>query len=183
MNEKQKKDYPYKALGTWIKRMREKKQESIAEVSGAVEIDSDLLSDIERGSTRPGEDILMLLISYFSVKEDDAVAVWEMAGYGKPGPAEPSANSGGSVQHVLVMPMDARIVYTDMAQVTTNKYGLTINFMQTDGIGNQPLAVSRVGMSHEHARKLLNALEKSLRPKEQRLLPAPEPTKEDKKED
>lgn len=159
--------------------MRVKKQETLAEVSGAVEIDSDFLSEIERGLKRPGEDILLLLISYFGVNEDEAVKVWEMAGYSKP-EVRASANSDEMAQPVLVMPMDARIVYTDLAHVTTNKYGVTINFMQSDGIGDKPLAVARVGMSRAHAQKLLKVLEKSLRPKEQKLLPEPDSNKEDK---
>jgi transcriptional regulator with XRE-family HTH domain len=179
MNEKQKREYPYITLGSWLKRMRQKKQESLEEVSGAVEIDSDLLSEIERGAKRPGEDILMLLISYFAVKEEDAVKVWEMAGYNKPDAH--SHDSEEMAQPVLVMPMDVRIVYTDLAHVSTNKYGVTISFLQSEGIGNQPLAVSRVGMSHEHAKMLLETLEKSLRPKQQKLLPAPEVSQDNNK--
>lgn len=159
--------------------MRVKKQASLSEVSGAVEIDSDLLSDIEQGIRRPGEDILMLLISYFAVKEEEAVRIWEMAGYNRD--EEASENSKDDVaQPVLVMPMDARIVYTDMAHVASNKYGITINFLQSDGVGGQPLAVSRVGMSKEHAYKLLAVLEKSLKGKQQKLLPAPENNDEDR---
>lgn len=178
MSEKQN---PYKQLGSWLKRMREKKRESLAEVSGAVEIDADFLSDIERGSKRPSEDILMLLISYFSVREEDAVKIWEMAGYSKRDDLSACLPEDAAAQPVLVMPMDARIVYTDLAHVSRSKYGVTINFMQSDGIGSQPLAVSRVGMSYEHAKKLLNVLEKTLLPPEQKLLPAPEMNQEDKK--
>lgn len=181
MGDKSNTEHPYKSLGLWLKRMRIKKQESLDEVSGAVEIDSGLLSEIERGAKRPGEDILMLLISYFSVKEEEAVKIWEMAGYDKPGRTA-SSGSEESIQPVLVMPMDVRIVYTDLAHISTNKYGLTINFMQSDGIGSQPLAVSRVGMSREHAAKLLKTLEKALRPKEQKMLPPPEAKSKDKKD-
>lgn len=177
MSEKQNREHPYKRLGSWLKTMRQKNQQSLAEVSGAVEIDADMLSEIERGTTRPGEDILMLLISFFSVKEDDAVKIWEMAGYNKP--SEEITPAPEVAQPVFVMPMDARVVYTDMANITSNKYGVTINFMQSDGIGSQPLAVSRVGMSREHAQKLLAVLEKSLRPAQQKLLPAPEASSEE----
>jgi transcriptional regulator with XRE-family HTH domain len=190
MSESSKREYPYKPLGSWLKGMRQKKQESLDEVSGAVEIDVDLLSDIERGAKRPGEDILTLLISYFAVKDEDAVEVWEMAGYSKPDEAlaghshssdDKDSDDSEHAQPVLVMPMDARIVYTDLVHMTKNKYGLTINFLQSDGIGSQPLAVSRVGMSNEHAEKLLKLLSETLRAKEQKLLPAPDST-DDKKD-
>jgi transcriptional regulator with XRE-family HTH domain len=178
-----KQDFPYKQLGSLIKGMRQKKQESLDEVSGAIEIDVDMLSDIECGARRPGEDILMLLISYFAVKEEDAVEIWEMAGYSKQddAPAGPHHHHHhqDTVQSVLVMAMDVRIVYTDMAHISNNKYGLTINFMQSDGIGSQPLAVSRVGMSREHAENLLHLLEASLRPPAPKLLPAPKTKTED----
>jgi transcriptional regulator with XRE-family HTH domain len=166
--------FPYQPLGAWIKRNREKSQKTVAEVSGAVEIESDQLRDYERGTKRPSEDILMLLISYFSVKEEDAVEVWELAGYNRPDVGGTDIGISDAVQPVIVMPMDARIVYTDMTSIKKNKYGMTVNFMQSDGIGGKPLVVSRVGMSREHAVKLLDALVSALRPEPQKFLPAPE---------
>lgn len=182
MGEKRQEKYPYETLGLWLKRMRQKKQQSIAEVSGAVEVDVEHLTKMEKGLMRPSEDILMLLISYFAVKEDEAVKIWEMAGYEQPDVTR-SATSGSqeeTLQPIIVMPMDARIVYTDVAKVQTTKYGLTINFLQSDGIGGKPLAVARVGMSKEHAERLIGILQQSLVEPEQKLLPAPEtPPKKD----
>jgi transcriptional regulator with XRE-family HTH domain len=183
MSEKSSKSYPFKTLGVRLKSMRVKLQQSIEEVSGAVEIDDTLLAAYEQGSKRPSEDILMLLISYFSVKEEDAVKLWELAGYTKHEPHDKRLKPDETVQPVLVMPMDVRVVYTDMANITTNKYGVTMNFMQSEGPGNQPLAVSRVGMSREHALKLLTTLQKALTPAKPKMLPAPESKEEtDKKQ-
>lgn len=181
MRDKQNKEYPYKQLGLWLKGLRQKKQETLAEVSGAVEIEAETLQEIEKGINRPGEDILMLLISYFNVREDDAVKAWELAGYDKLTPGGSSSDHGSS-QSVFVMPFDVRVAYTDMAHVSKNKYGVTINFSQADGIGGQPLVVSRVGMSYEHAKKLLEVLQKSLQEPEQKLLPAPEQNADRKKQ-
>lgn len=179
MGETSNTEFPYKPLGAWIRRMREKNQKSLAEVSGAVEIESDLLKAMEQGVQRPSEDILMLLISYFAIKEEDAVEVWELAGYTK-SDGEQGGVLSDPVQPVIVMPMDARIVYTDMVNIKQNKYGLTINFLQSDGIGGKPLAVSRVGMSRDHAEKLLVALAEAFK-KEQKLLPPPKDTGKDKR--
>lgn len=172
MSEKVNKEYPYKMLGNLLKRMREKKQESLDEVSGAVEIDSQLLTDFERGLKRPSEDILLLLISYFSVGEDVADKLWDLAGYDR---SQLSSTESGldDIQQVMVLPMDARIVYTDMAHIMSNKYGVTLNFMQSMGLGGKPLAVARLGMSREHAERLLELLQKALTPQEIKLLPAP----------
>jgi len=71
--------------------------------------------------------------------------------------------------------MDARVVYTDMAHVVSNKYGVTVNFMQSVGLAGQPLAVARVGMSREHAQHVLELLQKALTVPAPKLLPAPKP--------
>lgn len=156
-----------------MKSIRQKNSQSLGEVSGAVEIDAQQLSEIESGRHRPSEDLLMLLMSYFSIKDDDALRVLKLAGYERLESGADAKESG--VQPVFVMPMDARVVYTDMANIVSNKYGIMINFLQSDGVGGQPLVASRVGMSRDHAQKLLNVLQRTLNDSHQRLLPAPSP--------
>lgn len=167
MSEKDKL-HPFGSLGKKLKNLRSKRHESLAEVSGAVEIDTDKLSSIELGKERPSEDILLLLISYFGIKEDEAAELWKMAGYGNMSSvSDDNDNFDSSMQpgttQVMVMPMDARIVYTDMAHVMVNDYGVVVNFMQGSGLNGQPLAVSRVGMSKDHAKSLIELLQKTLK--------------------
>ena len=159
------KQSPYKPLGTRLKQMREKRKESLAEVSGAVEIDSEVLIAYEEGIERPVEDILLLLISHFSAKEDQATKLWELAGYDQTElPTQNMVNNiqGQAQNGVVVLPSDTRIVYTDMVHVMVNNYGVIMNFMQTVGPNSQPLAVSRIGMSKEHAQSVLEVLQKTL---------------------
>ena len=169
---------PYRVLGLCLKNLREKLRESVAEVSGAVEIETDTLAAIEQGSVRPTEDILSLLISHFSLKDDEADNLWDIAGYKPQDSTELNAMEAISTMKnvVMVMPLDSRVVYTDMAQVTVNDYGVVMNFMQTNGNGQQPLAISRVGMSHAHAQSLLQLLQKTLSQHKAspKALPAPE---------
>lgn len=179
MSEQSKKDFPFQQLGSFLKRHREKRQESLAEVSGAVEIEVTQLTDIELGKTRPSEDILLLLISHFAMKDDEATKLWEMAGFDQDDtPATHMINDelGDAKSSVMVMPADARIVYTDMVHVMVNNYGVVMNFMQGAGPGNQPLAVSRIGMSKEHARSVMEVLkttlEQSEKPVEPKKLPS-----------
>lgn len=173
-------EFPYKTLGIRLKGMREKLRESLAEVSGAVEIELDTLTAIEQGKSRPSEDILLLLISHFAIKEDEATKLWELAGYEKldSQSASMSADEFGAIKNaVMVMPLDVRITYTDMAHVVVNDHGVVMNFMQTSGPGNQPLVVSRLGMSREHALSVIELLQKTLAMQENktpRALPAPE---------
>jgi transcriptional regulator with XRE-family HTH domain len=178
MSEKSTEQFPYKRLGSHLKRRRQKLQASLAEVSGAVEVELETLTAIEAGSRRPTEDILLLLISYFSIKEEEANALWKLAGYDVPEAANESDTALGP-QQVMVLPVDARVVYTDMAHVATTPYGITINFMQSSGLDGRPLAVSRVGMSREHALKVLGLLQKALIEDTPKLLPAPENTSDD----
>lgn len=154
--------------------MRIKKQETLAEVSGAVEIDVTNLADMEKGVRRPSEDILMLLISYFAVGEDDAVKLWELAGYDAPAADMDAEHEHTStiVQPVIVVPLDARIVYTDNLQIEETKYGLTITFLQGGGVQGKTMPVSRVGMSREHAEQLSQTLKDALAPKPQKSLPS-----------
>lgn len=181
------KSYPFYELGSRLKALREKHQESLSEVSGAVEIEPENLQAIEQGIERPVEDILLLLISHFGTKEDVATELWQLAGYDSDAlPTHHAKNdSNGNVSHgVIVMPIDTRIAYTDMVHVTVNNYGVVMNFMQTTGIpGAQPLAVSRLGMSHEHARSVIKVLQDTLDSHEPKHLPSDTSPKRHRKND
>src|SRR5476651_2461314 len=72
----------FRQLGKTLKELRNRVNETLAEASGAVEIDVKQLAGYELGHSRPTEDVLLLLISHFGVRDDDAVKLWELAGYG-----------------------------------------------------------------------------------------------------
>src|SRR3972149_10168103 len=79
--DKPKSETPHKPLGKKLKELRISANESLAEASGAVEIDVRQLVSFELGQSRPTEDVLLLLLSHFGVKDDEAVRLWEVAGY------------------------------------------------------------------------------------------------------
>ncbi|GAC1391110.1 MAG: hypothetical protein NVSMB46_02440 [Candidatus Saccharimonadales bacterium] len=174
MSEPSKAKTPYELLGAKLRRLRVMRQESIADVSGAVEIDIDALTSIENGSQRPGEDILLLLISHFGVKEDAALKLWQLAGYSQqnlPPTTVPINDELQSLPTVVVVPLDARIAYTDIVHVMVNDFGVVMNFMQGSGTSTQPLVVARLGMSKEHAYSVLEVLQKTLQQNEPKRLP------------
>src|SRR3954469_23358999 len=115
----ERKESPFKNLGERLKDLRQRLQESVAEVSGAVEIDESTLERMERGQERPSEDILMLLISHFGMKEQEADTLWKLAGY-EPRNLDdddrdsPIPHNGRAT--VLIMAVDPRIVYSDSVQ-------------------------------------------------------------------
>ena len=63
---------------------------------------------------------------------------------------------------MMVLPMDARIVYTDTVHVMANNHGVVMNFLQNSGPNNQTIAVARVGMSREHAESVVELLQRTL---------------------
>ena len=154
---------PFLELGNELKAIRNKQHESLAEVSGAVEIDIDFLERIEIGQERPSEDLLMLLISHFDITEDDAVVLWQMAGYYDQTNVDrnPLLNDPNHPV-VVMMALDSRIIYSDDAQVSVDKKGVVLNFLQHGGIANQQIPIARVGISHEQAKNLLITLHQSL---------------------
>ena len=156
---------PYKTLGTHLKYLREQSNESLPEVSGAVEIEELLLQKIEEGRLRPDEDILLLLISHFAMPDQEAVQLWELAGYDGAPDLNRSANQNTSdeVQKAVVMFMsiDPRAVYSDGIDIVCNNAGVTLSFTQDNGKPQQNI-VSKVGMSYEQAERLQTALNYAL---------------------
>lgn len=146
--------------------MRERLQESVAEVSGAVEIDEDKLERFEQGIERPSEEILMLLMSHFNMQDTEAVQIWELAGYDRNlGPdistGLPADDFNAAKPMVMLLAIDVRTQYTDGVDITADRAGVTLSFTQQAGKGAaQPVA--RVGMSIEQAEAVSLALQQAL---------------------
>ncbi len=155
---------PFKTLGSHLKYLREQSNENLAEVSGAVEIDLQLLEHIEAGFERPAEDILLLLISHFGMPDHEAVQLWDLAGYtGElPDQLRPGDDMPQLSKHtVMLLAIDMRTVYTDGIDVMSNQAGLTINFTQSSG-PNKSVPVSRLGMSLAQAEQVIIAMQQAL---------------------
>jgi hypothetical protein len=50
-----------------------------------------------------------------------------------------------------------------MVHVTVNNFGVVLSFMQNIGPHNQPIVVSRLGMSKEHAKSVVDVLSRTLK--------------------
>jgi transcriptional regulator with XRE-family HTH domain len=151
---------PYKILGKHLRYVRQAKGESLLEASGAVEIEPDTLERIEEGHERPPEDVLMLLINHFNVHDQEAVQLWESAGYepGDDNDDNPAKRVVDQIEKagVVLLAMDARVMYSDGLHIDANQNGLTLNF--TQGSPKQAVPVARVGMSYEQAEQVLETL-------------------------
>jgi transcriptional regulator with XRE-family HTH domain len=147
-------------LGKTLKALRDQANETLAEASGAVEIDVKQLASFELGRNCPTEDVLLLLISHFGVRDDEAVKLWELAGYGMHRIS--SARMASDEPQQITSSTDSRILFTDIVDIVVNNYGVVMNFMQNTGPKVQPAAVARVGMSREHAKSVLQILQVTL---------------------
>ena len=148
----------FKLLGKQLKDLRTKSGESLAEASGAVEVDVRQLANYELGQGCPTEDVLILLISHFNVADDQAVRMWELAGYAD----KDSDFSNSKLEALLpgILTEDKPVLFTDVVDVMVNNYGVVMNFMQ--GGANSSSTVARIGMSREHAKSVLQILQATL---------------------
>lgn len=163
---------PYSQLGDRLKELRAGKQASAEEVSGAVEIEPTSLAVFESGSERPSEDILMLLINYFDMQEDEAATMWRLADYEVPQVESDDDDDRPemlkeAMQHghtaVMMMAFDPRVIYSDGVDVTANQQGVILNFTQSNGSEKMArMPISRIGMSYEQAKGILEVLQKTL---------------------
>lgn len=54
------------------------------------------------------------------------------------------------------------ILYTDSVNITTNEFGIVLDMIQGIAGSNQAFVVARVGMSKEHAKKLIAIIAEKL---------------------
>ncbi len=158
---------PYQYLGERLKLLREGNNESVDDVSGAVEIAPTELEQFEAGRDRPSEDILLLLFSHFDVESLHAAELWKLAGYlGRPdGSDEPDIPQGfpsQDHQHAMMIMVDPRIMYSDGVEVVAGNRGVVVNFSQVHGPEGKPLTISRIGMSRVQAEQLMGILHQVL---------------------
>lgn len=152
---------PFEKFGKELRKIRTDAHKSLLEVSGAMELEPEQMRKIENGEERATEELIVLIISHFELEDKVALDLWRLAGYDRSNDNMQTPINGAPVP--VVIPMnDARVVYTDMVNVSANNFGVVINFMQGLGANNQPMAISRVGMSLEHAVSFMKVLNETV---------------------
>lgn len=177
---------PYKALGARLKYLREQWQQSTSEVSYTLEIEEKTLKAIEAGKTIPSENLLEMFINHFLLTDEQADDLRDLADQHKEQMSEELVSGIEDMlmkQIIMHIPADNRTFYTDSMHATVNKNGVTLQFMQSGaGEDARPITVSRVGMSKEHAERMVKVLQETLKQHNHahgsNLLPSP---KKDKK--
>jgi DNA-binding XRE family transcriptional regulator len=167
----------FEAFGARLKFLREQWQQSVRDVCNTLEIDEKTLNALEAGKALPSPEILDMLISHFLLTEDQAQDLRELL--------EDQRDEEGlagniedilSKQLVMLLPVDNRVVYTDSMQATVNESGVILQFMQQAGNG-QNVPISRVGMSRQHAERVVKVIQETLKHHDQgnqKRLPSPD---------
>lgn len=157
---------PYQYLGERLKLLRENHDESVADVSGAVEIAATDLEKYEAGRDRPSQDILLLLFSHFDIESAHANELWRLAGYKGHPDGDDETDTAQSFPHdhghAMMIMVDPRIMYSDGVEVVAGNRGVVLNFSQMNGPEGKPLAIARVGMSRVQAEQLMGILHQVL---------------------
>lgn len=168
---------PFIKLGSRIKEYRVRKGENITQAAKALRLDRTYLSRLENGHLQPTGHLLERICDYYAISEDKASEIYTLAGYAGKDIVMQNKEGGGVEKRMeenqisgnkdskgieLNVPNNAVVLYTDSAFVTTNEFGICIDFAQRLGSTNKHNVVTRVGMSKEHARALIKILQERL---------------------
>ncbi len=158
---------PFESLGRRLRYLREQGNETVADASGAVEIDVETLDRIEAGFERPSEDILSLLLEHYGIQDQEADKLWNLAGYDPDDdsdstrPALEDMLHGAQKQMIMLLAMDLRTIYSDGVDIGITQAGLTLTFTQSTG-DNKRSPVSRLGMSYDQAQAVVDTMQSAL---------------------
>jgi uncharacterized protein YciU (UPF0263 family) len=160
-------DQPYRAFGAKIKHFRQQWKQSVSDVSGTLEIDEVFLKEIESGKTLPTENQMDMIINHFLLTKEQADELRNLAHMHSDQSAEQLIGGVEDMlmkQLVMYMPIEQKVVYTDGMNVTVNRHGVVLQFTQNSGTNTKvkPNIVCQVGMSREHAEKVVDVLKKTL---------------------
>lgn len=156
---------PYQVLGSKLRFLREQWNQSLSEVSGTLEIEEQTLKAIEEGKVLPHDELLDMLISHFLLTDEQAEELKQMVESEKQLGIEALGSGLEDAlmkQIAILMPVDNKIIYTDGMQATVNDSGVILHFMQQQKPGGKQVPISRVGMSREHAERMVKVLQDTL---------------------
>lgn len=152
-------------LGIALRAYRVAAGESIEELAEATELRIEKLNRLEAGQVTPTDSDIELLARHYTLRENEVSRLLELAGH-----QEGDFNIDLATEDVSLDKLNkdfevlfAPIFYTDMVNVVSNDYGITINFIQNGSGGDKPVVVSRVGMSHKHAESIISVLQETLK--------------------
>lgn len=160
-------------IGMSLRKLRKQRKESLEQTAKAVGVERSYLNKVELDKIHPSVKLLDKLIGHFSVEGNNATDLRQRAGHipfpiisgqsGKEGNymADQSIVAPSASAQVNVNPLATPVLFTDSTFVSSSNYGLVLDIAQTVG-GQQHNVVARVGMSFDHAKKLIEIIQDHL---------------------
>ncbi len=163
-----------KTFGNKIRAYRKKNGETITQAANTMGIGRSYLSKLEHSHEQPSQKVLSDLISHYSLSRVEAIRLSSLAGY------EGGVVAANPIQRKEVfkmtkkqipekkdfkevkVPDNIQVLYSDSVFVTSSQWGIVFDFAQNVGPTNRQNVVARIGMSKEHARALMNVIQKRL---------------------
>jgi transcriptional regulator with XRE-family HTH domain len=154
-----------------LTRYREREDKTITEMARSIDSNRSYLSRLENGhEKRPSKDLILRIADFLSLSEEERAKLLNTVGKGlTPQTAslisqrkEVVGNMETNNKKINIdIPSNVSVLFSDAAIISSSANGLTITFAQNIHENNFK-AVSRIGVSIEHAEKLIDALEKEI---------------------
>lgn len=131
-------------------------------------ISSQYLSRVENGRQKPSKNTLEVIIQKYQLPLEDAERLRDQYGYSTAGSSHVriqavSDNPGVLMPKINLDPVAIPVSYSDALLITSDDFGIVINAGQKNPLTNDIQIVSRIGVSLNHAIKVLEALELNIK--------------------
>jgi transcriptional regulator with XRE-family HTH domain len=158
-------------IGNIIRGFRQQRHQTLVDLAKALNIDRAYLNKIELGQVKPSAKLLDKILVHFSVEDNLATKIKQAAGHvplvvseaGKEKAMGDQAQVAVPQQEAMlnINPMQTPVLFTDSTFVSSSDYGLVLDVAQMVG-GQQHNVVARIGMSFEHAKKLIEVMQDNI---------------------
>lgn len=159
-----------KELGIALKAYRLASGEAIKDLAAAIEVSDNTVREFEAGIKAPDIEIIELFIRHYSLRDQESERLLALAGLESDSIAidqdfeidDIDISSMNKQLDVVIGP----VFYADDIEIVTSDNGVTINFLQsTFGSSDNRIIISRIGMSHNLAKKFSDQLKNKLNSK------------------
>lgn len=163
-------------LGIQLRKLRKLHGQSLAITANAINTDRAYLNKIELGKIKPSQRLLDKILVHFSVEGNMTTMLKQLAGHAPLNFAlvDERKDSNSMAQQsmpmampqqmaqVAINPAQTPVLYTDSVIVSSSEFGLVLDIAQAFGGGLQQNVVARIGMSYEHAKKLIERIHEQI---------------------
>lgn len=171
-----------KTLGEEIKNIRDKHNNTLAQLADKTGVHSTYIAKIEKNLRKPSLETILKISKAYSLKIEELHKLLRLAGYDEKTLVK-IENLYGNTESVsrkevfrmekiesekqpvavqVQVPNNLQVLYSDSAFITARPYGITFDFGQILGPTNQHNIVARIGLSLPHAKKFQKILSKKI---------------------